>query len=279
MRARRCASSRQEAFIRPASDTGTRGSAMPFDCRPAPRPRLTGHSSARRRCASRLLALAIVLCLAALTAAPAAAHAPLVKAEPAPGTELRQSPDRLVLTFAEPLDREQSRARIFRSDGREVAGVVSRPGQPSPVEMIVTLPEHLAPDVYTVSWFTLSAVDGHTRRGSYTLTVLEPDGTRPPAAAAPVRVPAPHRLPAWLDALGKVLALAGAVLLTGTAIFAVIAAPGRTEEAGSLRILRWQLTGGGGSGATLVIAGSIEQFASAAVPLGAWSAVPGLFGE
>lgn len=229
----------------------------------------------------RLVLILLIVTAAFGAARPAAAHAPLVRAEPAPGAELRQRPERLFLSFTEPLDRQQSVARLLRSNGTEVAGTTVLAGEPSPVDMLVRLPYDLAPDVYTVAWFTRSAVDGHTRQGTYTFTLLLPDGTRPTAAAQPIQIDAPQAVPVALDVLGKFLGLAGAILLAGTVVYAVLlplrgsAGSGGPWSAGCFRQVRI----GGIAAASLLVLGAVEQLVSAVTPLGGRAALSEVLGD
>jgi copper transport protein len=235
--------------------------------------------------ARRLFLLARLACLlvvASLAFRPfgAGAHAPLARADPAPGATLSQSPAQLFLSFAEPIDPERSRVRLLHSDGREVTGLTKLGGQPGPSDMIVRLPESLAPDVYTVSWFTVSSVDGHTRQGSYAFTVLEPGGGRPAAVMRLPAVAGPRALPAWTVMSARLAALVGAVLLTGTAAFAVLTGP----VTGTGRVawpwpLRRQLALAAGGATALLVLGTAVQLAAITVPLGGREAVPDLAGS
>jgi copper transport protein len=98
------------------------------------------------------------------------AHALLVSASPAPNTAVATSPTSLTLTFTESPDPKLSIVHVLDSSGaeRSVGGVTTIPGKPDELMVPVTpLPE----GVYTVSWRTVSSVDGHVAAGSYAFSV------------------------------------------------------------------------------------------------------------
>src|SRR6266540_6262647 len=64
---------------------------------------------------------AIAVCALLLPAAPAFGHAAFVGSEPEPGVRLERAPQRVVLTFTEPLNRRLSRATLLGPGGGEVA--------------------------------------------------------------------------------------------------------------------------------------------------------------
>ncbi len=161
------------------------------------------------------LRLVIVGCLAlvALVSAGgrvALAHAQLDRADPPPDTVLDTSPPRLQLWFTEPLEPgfsqvqalDASGARVDRGDSAVVPG--------DPPSMRVSLPP-LDRGVYTVTWQTLSKVDGHIARGSYSLLI----GVEAPTTSAPV-VDTSAVLP-W-DAVSRWLGYLGTAALLGAAL-------------------------------------------------------------
>ncbi len=164
----------------------------------------------------RQLAWLLVL-LPALLLAPRAAeaHALLLRAEPQPNAELAHPPSTLEFWFSEPLEKTFTGARILRADGTEAptGAAVIDPEDPTHL----TLPlETIEPGIYTVVWQTLSSVDGHEWVGSFPLTVLNADGTRPTGSPLVVAEDHPDRLPPLGDALLRWLSLLGATLLVGS---------------------------------------------------------------
>ena len=114
--------------------------------------------------ASFLLALAL--------AASTAAHAKLVRAEPAPGAVLRTPPRAVRLVFNEELASQGSTVAVVDAKGRRVddgrggldLGDLDR-------RILVARLRPLGPGRYTVRWQATSADDGYTARGQYTFTV------------------------------------------------------------------------------------------------------------
>ena len=125
-------------------------------------------------CASAGVGIAMLLALAG----PAAAHALLVSSDPAAGASLATAPSAVTLTFTEEPDPKLSAIKVLATDGSSVgAGPVSAVAS-QPKELRATLGP-LQPGVYTVSWRTVSAVDGHLASGSFSFGV----GVTPPSAA------------------------------------------------------------------------------------------------
>ncbi|MDE0068277.1 MAG: copper resistance protein CopC [Caldilineaceae bacterium] len=145
----------------------------------------------------------------------AEAHALLVRAEPQPNAELMHPPSAIEFWFSEPLEKAFTGARILRTDGTEVPTVDALIDPVDPTHLTLPL-EKLGPGIYTVVWQTLSSVDGHEWVGSFPLTVLNADGSRPSGNAAVISGDNPNRLPPPGDALLRWLSLLGAVLLVGS---------------------------------------------------------------
>lgn len=108
-----------------------------------------------------------------LFAATALAHAYLVKSEPPIGAALQESPQKLKLTFSEPIEPKFSIFTLYDSQGAPVLeptfqlkedGVQAELGLPS-----------LSAGVYTLSWQVLSAVDGHLTQGTIPFAVAVDD--------------------------------------------------------------------------------------------------------
>ena len=116
-----------------------------------------------------LVALIAAAGLAWIATAAVDAHALLVSANPAPNTAVATSPTSLTLTFTESPDPKLSIVHVLDSTGAErSAGVTAIPGKPDELMVPLTpLPE----GVYTVSWRTVSSVDGHVAGGSYAFSV------------------------------------------------------------------------------------------------------------
>src|SRR6266446_5799812 len=111
--------------------------------------------------------LAAVLLVALLLPGTASAHANLDRAEPAPGSQLDQPPRQLQLFFSEAVDGSFSRVQLLNAQRDAVDRADSHVAPNDPRSLVVSLPDQLSNGVYTVSWRTLSAVDGHTVNGAY----------------------------------------------------------------------------------------------------------------
>lgn len=197
-------------------------------------------------------------------ASPASAHAVFASASPAPGASLTRPPALLRIVFSEPLVPKLSGVELEASSGRPVQ---PRSAQVDPQDHSayeLSLPR-LRPDRYTVIWHTTSQIDGHFRAGSYTFTVLEPDGAAPPVASGATGLPAePAQLPAPVQAATSWAGLAGLFLVVGAALMLLLGGLPRPLTA---RLFGWLLAVA--AAATLV--GVLGQFAATWAPTG-WRA-------
>src|SRR5579859_2571842 len=112
-----------------------------------------------------------VLLAVLLLPATAWAHANLERADPAPGSQLDQTPRQLQLFFSEAVDGSFSRVQLLNAQRDAVDRGDSHVAPNDPRSMVVSLPDQVPNGVYTVSWRTLSAVDGHTVNGAFPLIV------------------------------------------------------------------------------------------------------------
>jgi copper transport protein len=110
----------------------------------------------------------IAACVVLLPAAPAFGHAAFVGSEPDPGVRLERAPQRVVLTFTEPLNRRLSRATVVGPGGGEVAVAAQAA---SDRRLVVRPARPLATGAYRVRWHTVSTEDGHALEGSFSFGV------------------------------------------------------------------------------------------------------------
>ncbi|HEX2222433.1 MAG TPA: copper resistance CopC family protein, partial [Candidatus Limnocylindria bacterium] len=122
------------------------------------------------------LALAPFVALAAPAAIGwrAAAHAQLVASSPGAGEVVSEAPARLVLVFSEPLEGGFSGVDLSDAGGNTLLDDAGSADPSDPHQLLVEVPP-LADGVYTVTWRTLSAADGHTASGFFSFGVGEPD--------------------------------------------------------------------------------------------------------
>jgi copper transport protein len=175
-------------------------------------------SSTARRLTVAFLGLAVLL-LSAVGAGRANAHAVLLRSSPAQNARLQSAPASVQLFFSEALDRHGSSVRVLDSSGATVR-TGSATFTSDPTEMDLALPP-LQPGFFVVSWTTVSAVDGHRLQGSFPFVLLNPDGSTPSGAAAPVSAPALDPAPPFFDSAVRAVLLLALMALAGGGAFAL----------------------------------------------------------
>jgi copper transport protein len=125
--------------------------------------------------------LAVATVLAALVpAAPASAHAMLMRSVPRASAALDAAPGGVALRFDEPVSVPAHAIRVIGSDNRDVATDIPASGMAAVVRARV--PRRLAAGKYTVRWHVV-ADDGHPVSGAYRFKV------RPGAGMASAAMP------------------------------------------------------------------------------------------
>jgi methionine-rich copper-binding protein CopC len=122
-----------------------------------------------------LLALGLLL----VAAAPAAAHTSLAASQPVDGKVLDAAPERVTLTFSDPL------GRAGTNTVRGPSGEATAPGTLAPRDarrMTGPVPDQ-GPGAYAVAW-TATSADGHEITGEVDFTVRRPDAARAVATVA-----------------------------------------------------------------------------------------------
>ena len=120
----------------------------------------------------------------ALVGPSAGAHALRTSSDPAAGATLAASPAQVLITFTEQPDPRQSLIQVLDTSGNVRAG-----GHPVPVpgqvnEVRIPVPTPLPKGIYTVSWKTISAVDGHLATGAFAFGVqVTPSGATSTSSA------------------------------------------------------------------------------------------------
>jgi len=155
----------------------------------------------------RAAVVAALVGLGLLLAVPSAyAHALLKSSEPADGSQLQKSPSAVLLTFTEDPDPALSIVHVLDENGNSVEKGKARAVPGAPDELVVDV-GNLPNGVYTVSWRTVSRVDGHVTAGAFAFGV----GVSPAAAKLPtVKTPSPSVLTVvsrWLFYSGLFLLL------------------------------------------------------------------------
>ena len=118
-----------------------------------------------RRLVVAAFGIGLALVSGVVFAKPAAAHAELRSSDPANGQLLQSAPDHIELNFTEPPDVGLTTVGVVDSSGASVpTGPPERPPGSSK-EIRVSL-DPVPDGVYTVTWRTVSATDGHVTAGS-----------------------------------------------------------------------------------------------------------------
>jgi virginiamycin B lyase len=212
-----------------------------------------------------MISAATVLAFVFLPEPHAIAHAVYVSATPGPGTSLAAPPPYIRIGFSEPLDAGLSGIDVYTSSGRRVATRSAGVDPRDPTAYVEDLPR-LHPDRYAVVWHTVSAIDGHSRRGSYTFTVDLPDGSAPRVRSTVVSLPnGPQPPPTWVQAVVRWIGLVGLFVLAGSVLVAALGSgTGVFASTGTWR----RLQGLSYVGCAALIAGTLGDVVSAWVSLG-----------
>lgn len=139
----------------------------------------------------------------------AGAHALLRQSDPASGASLERAPQTVTLVFTEEPEPKLSSVKVVDASGRQVSQGPAQvvPGQPRQLRVPLG---SLSTGVYTVTWRTVSRVDGHVTGGAFAFGV----GTAPSEASVPQVTNPP---PSVLGALGRWAFYAGVSFLLGAA--------------------------------------------------------------
>jgi len=168
------------------------------------------------RALSRTAACCVVVaCLALALAAPASAHAELVRTDPADGAVLATAPSEVRLTFNEPVQVVPDRVRLFGPGGEErelTGGAVD-------AVAVLGLPEQLARGTWIIAWRVVSQ-DGHPISGALAFSVSAPSA----GTAAPPVDEGPGDLGSLRTGL-QALTYLSALLAAGLVVFTVAVRP------------------------------------------------------
>lgn len=144
---------------------------------------------------------------------PAGAHALLAESDPADGARLTEAPHEVLLRFTEAPEPSLSSVTLLDRTGAELETGDAQPVPDDPAALRVSVPD-LEQGVYTVTWRTVSRVDGHPTGGAFAFGVGVSPLQEPPAAiqGAPVT---PEASP--LEMAGRLVLFLGLGLLIGAA--------------------------------------------------------------
>lgn len=219
----------------------------------------------RRAFALLLAVFAFAACLV-LPAAPASAHAELVSSDPKGGTVLPTEPDKVTLTFSEPVNISLGRIVVLDPDGAKVQdGKPTRRG--SGAEIVQKLKGGLKRGTYVASFRVVSA-DGHPISGAIVFSIGSPSARRASAEATGGAEIDP--VVRSLYSLSKYAGYIGLSLLVGGVLILLALWPRRLPSGGP-RALLW-------AGWGVLFAGTLVSII-AQVPYGTGGPVTDITGE
>jgi len=200
-----------------------------------------------RRSATSILILAAMLLAAALPAA-ALGHALLQSSDPAAGATLGSAPSMVSLTFGETPDVRLSSIKVLDSSGTDqVSGPIQALADPP--HSIGAPIRPVGDGVYTVTWRTVSAVDGHIAAGSFAFGVGVAPPTGPPdqggGPAASASGSPPNIAARWVLYLGL-------TALIGAAFAAVAVARRPAPDLLVMAAIGWVLAAAGTIGVVAI---------------------------
>jgi copper transport protein len=158
----------------------------------------------------------------------AEAHAQYRASNPANGERLDAAPDAVTITWTEPPEMSFTKVSVLDSSGQ---GYVAGPPEVLPDdEFTVRVPVDDMPDgAYTVTWRTVSKVDGHSSSGAFSFGLgVEPDAV---AASAGVRETVATPSASALEIIGRWGLLLGLVAVVGAGAVGALVNPGSAAVA------------------------------------------------
>jgi copper transport protein len=191
-----------------------------------------------------------------LAATAAFAHASLESSDPFNGELLERAPDRISLTFTEPPDLSLTTIGVLDDTGAPVPTGPPELAPGSDHEVHVRL-DPVPDGVYTVTWRTVSATDGHVTSNAFSFGVgVSPEAVRPLAGGIGTTEP-----PSATAVAGRWLLYLGLVVLFGAAVTGLVAF-------GPSNVRPWLLGIGWVSAAIGVVLMTLAERAAVGVPLG-----------
>lgn len=140
------------------------------------------------------------------------AHALRIASVPADGAVLQRPPSQVSITFGEEPDPALSRIQVLDTAGRDHVRVGAAPDAADPRVLVVAV-SGLSRGVYSVSWLTVSRVDGHRAAGAFAFGVGVSTSAVAGASAAAATQGSSGADP--VGVVGRFLFYAGLVALVG----------------------------------------------------------------
>lgn len=168
-------------------------------------------------------ALGALLALLLSTAAPASAHAALIRTDPADGSVVQTAPQQVVLTFSEGVLLSADSLRVLDPQGKDVAADAPQhaSGRNSGSTATVSLRPGLGNGTYTVAWKAVSQ-DSHPVAGAFTYSVGAPSKTTVDLSG---EAAVGGGAAGTLYGVARYFAYAGFALLIGSSVFLSVCWP------------------------------------------------------
>jgi copper transport protein len=164
-----------------------------------------------------LLGIALVVALGITLLMPrgVAAHALAQSSVPAAGAIVDSAPPAVTVTFGETPDPKLSKLTVVDTAANSVTAGPTSAVAGNPLQLTVPL-KPIAHGVFTVTWLTVSDVDGHLASGSFAFGFgVPPTGTAVPPSSVESPAPSP------LDIAARGVLYAGLILVLGLAVIAM----------------------------------------------------------
>ncbi len=210
-----------------------------------------------RRIALGLTTIAIASVWLVTASVPASAHAAIESTDPANGELLEEAPSQIVLTFTEPPDLDLTIVSVVDSSGADMPTGPPERAPGSNREIRVRL-DPVPDGVYTATWRTVSATDGHVTSGAFSFGVGVSPGEVTPFEQRDSGTPTPT---AGAIA-GRWMLYVGLVILFGAAVTGLLAFGPKATARPWLLGVAWAIAAVG------VVAMTLAERAAVGVPLG-----------
>jgi copper transport protein len=160
------------------------------------------------------LVVLVVLLVLGARAPQVGAHANLERSDPSANSVSPDSPVEILLYFSEQPELRASRVAVLDPVGAQVDN--SDLHEHGPTTLSVTVPE-LPDGTYTVTWRTVSAVDGHATAGTFAFSVGAPSASTAPIP--PGFVFDPGGPPRWFSVVARWVGYLSLFVLIGMVAF------------------------------------------------------------
>ena len=162
--------------------------------------------------------MAVASATAIALASSVSAHALPQVTTPAEGSSIQQPPEAVSIVFGETPDPKLSSITVVNGSGTDVDAGGTTVVSGNPEELRVALKPHLSNGVYTVTWKTVSTVDGHLATGSFAFGVGVSAASIPKTAAVVGANP-----PSPLAVVTRLILYAGLITVLGALVLGVYA--------------------------------------------------------